>query len=56
MGEKLGAVQHITSFWSFRVGAKAAPMPAPELFDIFMDFEASLGTSSATAEAGAWAA
>ncbi len=55
VGEKLGAVQHITSFWKFRFGAGGAGMPAPELFDVFTDFESSLGAGPPPTE-GSWAA
>jgi hypothetical protein len=55
VGEKLGAVQHITSFWTYRFGAGgAAGMAAPELFDVFTDFENSLGGAAPTENA--WAA
>lgn len=42
LGERLGAVQHIVTFWRFRfpVGQKAKAA-AEELVDILMDFEAS---------------
>lgn len=45
VGERLGAVQHIASFWRFRFPAQLAPMtmPAAELLDVLTDFEASLG-------------
>lgn len=42
LGEQLGAVQHITSFWRFRFGPNAAPVSPEELIDIFMDFEIGL--------------
>ena len=42
LGEQLGAIQHVTSFWNFRFRPKS-PAPTPsELIDIFMDFETSL--------------
>jgi hypothetical protein len=42
LGEQLGAIQHVVSFWNFRFRPKA-PAPSPsELIDIFMDFETSL--------------
>lgn len=42
LGERLGAIQHIISFWRFRMtGDKAAPN-AEELLDLLADFETSL--------------
>jgi hypothetical protein len=42
LGEQLGAIQHVTSFWNFRFRPKAPPPGVTELIDIFMDFETSL--------------
>lgn len=42
LGDQLGAVQHIVSFWRFRFGPKAPPVGVEELIDIFMDFESGL--------------
>lgn len=42
LGDQLGAIQHIVSFWRFRFNAKSAPVTADELIDIFMDFETGL--------------
>jgi hypothetical protein len=43
LGERLGAVQHIVSFWTYRFPAgKPAYVTPEELSDIFQDFEASL--------------
>jgi len=43
LGERLGAVEHLLSFWRFRVpGGKRAQLQANELSDIFGDFETSL--------------
>ena len=42
LGEQLGAVQHVVSFWNFRFGRNAAPVGVDELIDIFMDFETGL--------------
>jgi hypothetical protein len=42
LGEQLGAIQHIISFWNFRFGGSAHPPTVDELIDIFMDFESSL--------------
>lgn len=54
VGEKLGAVQHITSFWRYRFPDPHQGVPAPELFDIFTDFEGSLGAAPSTDQS--WAA
>lgn len=44
LGERLGAVQHIVSFWRFRFPEGEKPsINTDELIDILMDFEASLG-------------
>ena len=42
LGERLGAVQHIVSFWSYRMAADKAPPNAEELIDLLSDFEMSL--------------
>lgn len=43
LGEQMGVLQHIMSFWRYRFGAaKAAPASPAELMDILMDFEDSL--------------
>jgi hypothetical protein len=42
VGDLVGAVQHILSFWRFRFGPRAAPVSVEELIDIMMDFESSL--------------
>jgi hypothetical protein len=42
LGDQLGAVQHIVSFWRFRFNPKAPPVGVEELIDIFMDFETGL--------------
>ena len=43
LGERLGAVQHIVSFWNYRFPHGKPPYITPEeLSDIFQDFEASL--------------
>lgn len=42
LGEQLGAIQHIVSFWRFRFGPGAANVSPEELIDIFMDFETGL--------------
>lgn len=44
LGERLGAVNHIVSFWRFRFPSNRMPVVTPEeLMDIFADFEGSLG-------------
>ncbi len=42
LGEQLGAIQHVISFWNFRFGPKSPAPSVSELMDIFMDFETSL--------------
>jgi len=44
LGEQLGAIQHIVSFWNFRFGKSASPPTVEELIDIFMDFTSSLSS------------
>jgi hypothetical protein len=42
LGEQVGAVQHILSFWRFRFAPRSPKVGVDELMDIFMDFEGSL--------------
>lgn len=42
LGDQLGAVQHIVSYWRFRFGPNSPPVNVEELMDIFMDFETGL--------------
>lgn len=42
LGDQLGAVQHIVSFWKFRFKPNSAPVQVDEMIDIFMDFETGL--------------
>ncbi|WP_420472007.1 hypothetical protein [Brevundimonas sp. FT23042] len=42
LGEQLGAIQHVVSFWRFRFSPGAAPVGVDELIDVFMDFETGL--------------
>jgi tetratricopeptide (TPR) repeat protein len=43
LGERLGAVNHIVSFWNFRFPQGKLPtVTGPELIDILVDFEESL--------------
>ncbi|MFI4974553.1 MAG: hypothetical protein ACHP84_08445 [Caulobacterales bacterium] len=52
LGERLGAVNHIVSFWNFRFPSGRLPVVTPEeLIDIFSDFESSLSFSEALAPA-----
>ena len=48
LGDQLGAIQHVVSFWKFRFGPRSAPPGVSELIDIFMDFETSLKGRSET--------
>ncbi len=54
VGDKLGAVQHITSFWRYRARGGALTMPAGDLFDVMTDFDNSLSEAPETTRA--WAA
>lgn len=42
LGEQLGALQHIVSFWRYRFAPGRAPVGVGELIDILMDFETGL--------------
>ena len=42
LGDQLGAIQHMVSFWRFRFSPGASHVGAEELIDIFMDFETGL--------------
>jgi len=42
LGEQLGAIQHIVSFWRYRFSARRTPPDAMELLDLLGDFENSL--------------
>jgi len=42
LGDQLGAIQHVVSFWRFRFSPGASPVGVEELIDIFMDFETGL--------------
>ncbi|WP_339933579.1 hypothetical protein [uncultured Brevundimonas sp.] len=42
LGEQLGALQHIVSFWRYRFAPGRAPADVGELIDILMDFEIGL--------------
>jgi len=50
LGERLGGIEHIVSFWRFRFPATQRPVISPaELASIFMDFENSLGAEQVDA-------
>ncbi len=58
LGERLGAIQHIVSFWGFRfpVGGRKT-IDTDELIDLLADFELSLGATTDRADSGgSWAA
>jgi hypothetical protein len=42
LGDQLGAIQHVVSFWRFRFSPGASHVGVEELIDIFMDFETGL--------------
>ena len=44
LGEQVGAMQHIVSFWRYRFKDGAAKLGVEELIDILMDFETSLSS------------
>ena len=51
LGERLGAIDHMVSFWSFRFPEnRLSVVSADELADIFGDFESGLGGERAPAE------
>ena len=54
VGEKLAAIQHITSFWRYRARGGCLTMPVGDLLDVMTDFENSLCEEPETARA--WAA
>jgi hypothetical protein len=44
LGERLGGIEHILSFWRFRFPGGKLPVISPEeLADMFLDFEGSVG-------------
>lgn len=47
LGDQLGAIQHVVSFWRFRFSPGASPVGVEELIDIFMDFETGLAARRA---------
>ena len=42
LGDQLGALQHIVTFWRYRFSKGSASVSVDELIDIFMDFESGL--------------
>lgn len=56
LGDQLGAIQHIVSFWRFRFSPGASGVGVDELIDIFMDFETGLATRRVDDAAPQWAA
>jgi hypothetical protein len=44
LGEKLGAIHHVVSFWNFRSASSNMSINASEFVDLLADFELSLGT------------
>lgn len=54
LGERLGAVEHLLSFWRYRVplGARSQ-LTAEDLIDMFSDFESSLQNVAEQGDAGA---
>jgi hypothetical protein len=55
LGDQLGAIQHIVSFWRFRFSPGASGVAVEELIDIFMDFETGLAARRGDA-VSRWAA
>jgi hypothetical protein len=47
LGDQLGAIQHVVSFWRFRFSRGSSPVGVEELIDIFMDFETGLAARKA---------
>ena len=56
LGDQLGAIQHIVSFWRFRFSSGASAVGVEELIDIFMDFETGLAARRGDNAAPRWAA
>lgn len=51
LGEHLGGVQHIISFWKFRTGEGQPPLMPEELIELLADFEASLAGAEPDSDA-----
>ena len=44
LGERIGGLSHVSSFWRYCVPRpNSTPMAATDLYEILLDFEASLG-------------
>jgi hypothetical protein len=57
LGEQLGAIQHVVSFWAYRFPAgRPAFIDADELMDVFLDFEDSVAFLNDPPEPLAYAA
>jgi hypothetical protein len=56
LGDQLGAIQHIVSFWRFRFSPGASGVGVEELIDIFMDFETGLAAQRGEGDVPRWAA
>ena len=51
IGEAIGVIQHVESFWRYRYPRTPASIEADEAYEVFQDFEASLGGTEAVREA-----
>jgi len=51
LGEELGALQHIVSFWNYRFGPRSPAANVEELMDIFLEFENGLAGGTVSADA-----
>jgi hypothetical protein len=51
LGEELGALQHIVSFWNYRFGPRSPKAGVEELMDIFLEFETGLAGGAVSADA-----
>ena len=57
IGDKLGAMQHVTSFWKYRFPRNVRRTVSPdELMAIFQDFRRSFGDEEYASRSEAWAA
>ena len=50
IGEAIGVIQHIESFWRYRYPRTPASIEADEAYELFQDFEATLGGTQAVQE------
>ena len=51
LGERIGGISHIASFWRYCVpDAHSGPIAAENLYEILLDFEASLGVEDGEGE------